>query len=246
MRPAARRLRWFSTAAHGTKGLGVCNHDPMLDTGIGTFEYIPPASEGQNKFSSTIIQKAMAGAQDSASMNSHEQGVLNDNVRQLITTNPLRATRKPQIGISSVWYDGNPCNMHLLEVSEVAKHAVEELGMVPMRFNSIGVSDGISNGTDGTQRGWLKASPWCRLVRHGLALRDPGCTTHLGRAAEPLRAQVGGCGAAVRPRQSRRSCGLLFFTLTLTLTLTHRHGLLAAEPRPDRRRHRDDDGFTVL
>jgi hypothetical protein len=152
MRPAARRLRWFSTAAHGTKGLGVCNHDPMLDTGIGTFEYIPPASEGQNKFSSTIIQKAMAGAQDSASMNSHEQGVLNDNVRQLITTNPLRATRKPQIGISSVWYDGNPCNMHLLEVSEVAKHAAEELGMVPMRFNSIGVSDGISNGTDGTGR----------------------------------------------------------------------------------------------
>ena len=75
--------------------------------------------------------------------------MLEDNVRQLIYTHPQRATRKPQIGISSVWYDGNPCNMHLLEVSEVAKHAAEELGMVPMRFNSIGVSDGISNGTDG-------------------------------------------------------------------------------------------------
>ena len=191
MRPAAR-LRLFSTATHGTKGIGVCNHDPMLDTGVGTFEYIPPASEGQNKFSSTIIQKAMIGANDSATMNSQEQGVLNDNVRQLIHTHPQRATRKPQIGISSVWYDGNPCNMHLLEVSEVAKHAAEELGMVPMRFNSIGVSDGISNGTDGTGR--LVESP--RLggaTAHcpgllGLALRALGCTTHLGRAAEPLRA----------------------------------------------------------
>ena len=79
--------------------------------------------------------------------------MLNDNVRQLIHTNPLGVTRKPQIGISSVWYDGNPCNMHLLQVSEVAKHEMEQLGMVPMRFNSIGVSDGISNGTDGTGLG---------------------------------------------------------------------------------------------
>ena len=169
MRPAAR-LRLFSTATHGTKGIGVCNHDPMLDTGVGTFEYIQPASEGQNKFSSTIIQKAMIGANDSATMNSQEQGVLNDNVRQLIHTHPQRATRKPQIGISSVWYDGNPCNMHLLEVSEVAKHAAEELGMVPMRFNSIGVSDGISNGTDGTG-GWLKVAPWWR---HSALPQPPG------------------------------------------------------------------------
>ena len=200
MRPATR-LRLFSTATHGTKGIGVCNHDPMLDTGVGTFEYIQPASEGQNKFSSTIIQKAMIGANDSATMNSQEQGVLNDNVRQLIHTHPQRATRKPQIGISSVWYDGNPCNMHLLEVSEVAKHAAEELGMVPMRFNSIGVSDGISNGTDGTGR--LVESPTLVAPPHtaspplGLALHALDCITHLGRAAEPLRAPW---EAEVQPR----------------------------------------------
>ena len=56
---------------------------------------------------------------------------------------------RPQVGIASVWYEGNPCNMHLLDVAAVAKGCVEELGMAGMRFNSIGVSDGISNGTDG-------------------------------------------------------------------------------------------------
>ena len=148
-RSAARSAaRPFSTQV--AKGLGVCDHDVSLDTGVGTFEYIPPANkEGHNKYSSTIIQKAMAGAQDDASMNSQEQAVLNDNVRQLIHTNPLRVTRKPQIGISSVWYDGNPCNMHLLDVAGCVKTQVQALDMVGLRYNSIGVSDGISNGTDG-------------------------------------------------------------------------------------------------
>ena len=54
---------------------------------------------------------------------------------------------KPQVGISSVWYEGNPCNMHLLDVAAVAKKYVNEADMVGLRFNSIGVSDGISNGT---------------------------------------------------------------------------------------------------
>merc|ERR1719321_1114028 len=56
---------------------------------------------------------------------------------------------KPQVGISSVWYEGNPCNMHLLDVAAAAKEEVQARNMVGLRFNSIGVSDGISNGTDG-------------------------------------------------------------------------------------------------
>ncbi|KAJ6428329.1 hypothetical protein OIU84_023703 [Salix udensis] len=56
---------------------------------------------------------------------------------------------KPQIGISSVWYEGNTCNMHLLELSEAVKRGVEEAGMVGFRFNTIGVSDAISMGTRG-------------------------------------------------------------------------------------------------
>ncbi|XP_023914190.1 dihydroxy-acid dehydratase, chloroplastic [Quercus suber] len=56
---------------------------------------------------------------------------------------------KPQVGISSVWYEGNPCNMHLLRLSEAVKEGVREAGMVGFRFNTIGVSDGISMGTQG-------------------------------------------------------------------------------------------------
>ena len=56
---------------------------------------------------------------------------------------------KAQIGISSVWYEGNPCNMHLLDLSKVVRDSVAKAGLVPMRFNTIGVSDGISMGTSG-------------------------------------------------------------------------------------------------
>jgi dihydroxy-acid dehydratase len=56
---------------------------------------------------------------------------------------------KPQIGISSVWYSGNPCNMHLLQLSNLVKESVSKAGLAPMQFNTIGVSDGISMGTTG-------------------------------------------------------------------------------------------------
>jgi dihydroxy-acid dehydratase len=56
---------------------------------------------------------------------------------------------KPQVGIASVWYEGNPCNMHLLHLAEKVKEGVKAAGMVGLRFNTIGVSDGISMGTDG-------------------------------------------------------------------------------------------------
>ncbi len=56
---------------------------------------------------------------------------------------------KAQVGIASTWFEGNPCNMHLLTLSEAAKRGVEDAGMLGMRFNTIGVSDGISMGTDG-------------------------------------------------------------------------------------------------
>ena len=55
----------------------------------------------------------------------------------------------PQIGICSIWLEGNPCNMHLLDLSGHVKEGVEKAGLVGFRFNTIGVSDGISMGTDG-------------------------------------------------------------------------------------------------
>jgi len=56
---------------------------------------------------------------------------------------------KPQVGICSIWYEGNPCNMHLLELSEHVKKGVVGSDCVGYRFNTVGVSDGISMGTTG-------------------------------------------------------------------------------------------------
>jgi dihydroxy-acid dehydratase len=56
---------------------------------------------------------------------------------------------KAQVGISSVWWTGNPCNMHLLDLNNRVKEGVERSGLVGYQFNTIGVSDGISMGTKG-------------------------------------------------------------------------------------------------
>ncbi|KAK1998307.1 dihydroxy-acid dehydratase [Colletotrichum falcatum] len=56
---------------------------------------------------------------------------------------------KAQVGISSVWYEGNPCNMHLLDLSNIVRQSVKDAGLIPYQFNTIGVSDGISMGTKG-------------------------------------------------------------------------------------------------
>ncbi len=56
---------------------------------------------------------------------------------------------KPQVGIASVWYEGNPCNMHLNGLADRVKEGVTAARSVGMRFNTIGVSDGISMGTSG-------------------------------------------------------------------------------------------------
>ena len=56
---------------------------------------------------------------------------------------------KPRVGISSMWYEGNPCNMHLLDLANIIKESVSNSGLIGFRFNTIGVSDGISMGTSG-------------------------------------------------------------------------------------------------
>jgi dihydroxy-acid dehydratase len=56
---------------------------------------------------------------------------------------------KAQVGIASIWYDGNPCNMHLNDLGAKVKEGVLAADLVGMRFNTIGVSDGISMGTRG-------------------------------------------------------------------------------------------------
>ncbi|KAK3339750.1 dihydroxy-acid/6-phosphogluconate dehydratase [Lasiosphaeria hispida] len=55
----------------------------------------------------------------------------------------------PHVGIATVWWEGNPCNTHLLELGRVVKRAVEKQDMLAWQFNTIGVSDGITMGSEG-------------------------------------------------------------------------------------------------
>ena len=57
--------------------------------------------------------------------------------------------KKPLIGIASTGYEGNPCNMHLNDLSVDIKKGVQSSDLVGLIFNTIGVSDGISMGTPG-------------------------------------------------------------------------------------------------
>ena len=63
-----------------------------------------------------------------------------------LTDNDLK---KAQVGIVSMGYEGNTCNMHLNELAKLVKQGVWDNDLVGLIFNTIGVSDGISNGTDG-------------------------------------------------------------------------------------------------
>ena len=95
----------------------------------------PPASNGKlNKYSSRITQPASQGASQAMLI---ATGLKPDDLN------------KPQVGIGAVWYEGNPCNMHLHDLGTHVKEGVTASGCVGMRFNTIGVSDGISMGTDG-------------------------------------------------------------------------------------------------
>ncbi|MFG0294694.1 MAG: dihydroxy-acid dehydratase, partial [Maioricimonas sp. JB045] len=85
-----------------------------------------------NKYSSRVTQPASQGASQAML---YATGLTEEDMQ------------KPQVGIASCWYEGNPCNMHLLHLAEKVKEGVEAAGAVGMRFNTIGVSDGISMGT---------------------------------------------------------------------------------------------------
>ena len=82
--------------------------------------------------------------------------VLTSNKKQGASQAMLYATglepadmEKAFVGVGSIWYDGNPCNMHLLELGTKIRESCQAAGLVGYRFNAIGVSDGISMGTTG-------------------------------------------------------------------------------------------------
>ncbi|EAU36372.1 dihydroxy-acid dehydratase [Aspergillus terreus NIH2624] len=57
--------------------------------------------------------------------------------------------KAPHVGIASVWWEGNPCNMHLLDLGKTVKKSVDAQGMIGWQYNTIGVSDAITMGSEG-------------------------------------------------------------------------------------------------
>ena len=113
---------------------------------------------------------------------------------------------KPQVGIASVWYEGNTCNMHLLALAKKVKDGVQEAGLVGMRFNTIGVSDGISMGTDGMSYSLqsrdliadsietVMGAQWydALIALPGCDKNMPGCLMAMGRLNRPSLMVYGG------------------------------------------------------
>lgn len=95
-----------------------------------------PTSAPLNRISAFITQSADKGAAQSML---HACGLTVDDLA------------KPQIGISSVWWEGNPCNTHLLEFGRLIKQGCESAGLVGLQNNTVGVSDAITMGGPGMQ-----------------------------------------------------------------------------------------------
>src|SRR6476661_3322377 len=144
-----------------------------------------------NKFSSRITQPASQGA---------SQAML---IATGLTPEDLN---KPQVGIGAVWYEGNPCNMHLHDLGTHVKKGVAEVGAIGMRFNTIGVSDGISMGTDGMSFSLqsrdliadsietIMGGQWydANISIPGCDKNMPGCIMAMGRLNRPALMVYGG------------------------------------------------------
>ncbi len=113
---------------------------------------------------------------------------------------------KAQVGISSVWYEGNPCNMHLDHLAAAVKQSVDAVGMVGLRFNTVGVSDGISMGTEGMSYSLpsrdliadsietVMRAQWydANIALPGCDKNMPGCLIAMARVNRPALMVYGG------------------------------------------------------
>ena len=144
-----------------------------------------------NKFSSRITQPKSQGASQAML---YGTGMTPEDMH------------KGQVGIGSVWYEGNTCNMHLLDLALEVKKAVVEENLVGMRFNTVGVSDGISMGTDGMSYSLqsrdliadsietIMAAQWydALIALPGCDKNMPGCVMAMGRLNRPSLMIYGG------------------------------------------------------
>lgn len=100
-----------------------------------SFKHSQPGS-GLNKFSSTLTREHDFPA---AQAMLYAAGVPSEKALKTF----------PQVGIASVWWEGNPCNTHLLDLGKETKRAIEKQDMLGWQYNTVGVSDGITMGSEG-------------------------------------------------------------------------------------------------
>lgn len=148
-------------------------------------------SQQLNKYSSRITQPKSQGASQAML---YATGLREEDMQ------------KAQVGIASVWFEGNPCNMHLLDLGKKVKEGVEAAGLVGMRFNTIGVSDGISMGTEGMSFSLqsrdliadsietIMGGQWydANISIPGCDKNMPGCLIAMGRLNRPALMVYGG------------------------------------------------------
>src|SRR6056297_3975065 len=153
-----------------------------------------------NKYSSRITQPKSQGASQAML---YGTGMTPDDMN------------KPQVGIGSMWYEGNTCNMHLLDLGAKVKEGVQAADMVGMRFNTIGVSDGISMGTEGMSFSLqsrdliadsietIMSAQWydALVALPGCDKNMPGCLIAMARRDRPALMVYGG---TIRPGCSRK------------------------------------------
>eukprot|EP00128_Syssomonas_multiformis_P000396 Colp12_sorted_trinity150504_noHs@436 len=149
------------------------------------------SDDALNKYSRTITQPKSQGASQAML---YATGLKEEDMS------------KPQVGISSVWYEGNPCNMHLNDLAAQVKKGVVDAGLVGYRFNTIGVSDGISMGTDGMSFSLqsrdliadsietVMSAQWydANISLPGCDKNMPGCLIAMGRLNRPSLMVYGG------------------------------------------------------
>ncbi len=148
-------------------------------------------SKQLNKYSSRITQPKSQGASQAML---YGTGLTEEDMQ------------KAQVGIASMWYEGNTCNMHLNDLAAWVKEGVGAAGLVGMRFNTIGVSDGISMGTEGMSfslqsREIIADSIETAMSAHwydanisipGCDKNMPGCIMAMGRLNRPSLMIYGG------------------------------------------------------
>src|SRR4030095_1539897 len=122
---------------------------------------------------------------------------------------------KPQLGIAAMWYDGNPCNMHLGLLADAVREGAHSAGLVGFRFFTIGVSDGMSMGTEGMSYSLqsrdliadsietVMSAQWydANVSIPGCDKNMPGCVMAMARLTRPALMVYGGTIEAGRNRR---------------------------------------------